>query len=419
MPALFSDFGQTGQPGVNAHGEASAASDLPAKADEACPDRAGFESLLRGPLLYHPAGAVHGSIHAAELQQQQQPAAQAPQPGQQGLPEAAGKPQVHEVVSHAAVGMAMPHDTQLQQAVLDTPRSPASPTNVAHILAGLVSPEALHRHAPGTGAMSPLVGQGVLKPRTGPGGLAGSPASRDVSRGNSAGPGQSRLDMLLGIAPQAQDSQEMMHQQTATKGVNTSEGTEAMHDLSRLPQQPMATDGTNHASGMVPDPFRPGNAHGMQSIGNDHKNRDLDAIVQPDPGKSIPDAHQTEEAESDAYRVSNGQAHALSNAHPAVEPDPEQAFSAARGTAGEQTRPSEPPEQQRVALMPADPMPSELARCGQPFISMAAAGSFNSFQIASGGQAQWRHLISGKQVRSRMDLLPIRPCLLDSFSSMH
>ncbi|KAK9867172.1 hypothetical protein WJX84_003283 [Apatococcus fuscideae] len=96
------------------------------------------------------------------------------------------------------------------------------------------------------------------------------------------------------------------------------------------------------------------------------------------------------------------QAPALLQTMPALfsdfEPDPEQAFSAARGTAGEQTRPSEPPEQQRVALMPADPMPSELARCGQPFISMAAAGSFNSFQIASGGQAQWRHLISGKQV---------------------
>ena len=232
-----------------------------------------------------------------------------------------------------------------QAHALKAPESPVSATHAAHVLAGLVSPEAKHRHV--------AVPSDNTRPEDCP---AGQLAQQQKARCSPPGPGQSRLDELLGVGPPSGNIFREDQPNVAS---------DAQPDVKESSCQGSGRDGMPGQEG--PDRTA---AHG-------HPKSD----GTPGPGGEQP-ADQSElckglVSEKQArYAKSSHETAPLESLMPLAVPEHSTAGSLqARGRAAERG-----------------------ADTAQPSVSMAAAGSFCNFHIAAGGQAQWRHLISGKQV---------------------
>lgn len=238
-----------------------------------------------------------------------------------------------------------------QQAdTLDAPQSPASATHAAHVLAGLVSPEPAHGHqANGTGTSSRADPPShCLKQEIVPGVW---PEMPHAVRRSPAGPGQSRLDQLLGIAPSAENG---------TAGDQLEQTSHAQPDSAVNPVQ-------------VPDMDEHGDA------------KAAGGPVQLEP-RSIVDDKRLEVAEQHEGRSAGRR---LEAGHSLPENAPP-----------EQLPPLLSPERGSSADMPIKGRSDKSgASPTQASLSMAAAGSFCNFTIAAGGLAQWRYLLSGEQVR--------------------
>lgn len=242
-----------------------------------------------------------------------------------------------------------------QARMLDSPHSPASATHAAHVLAGLVSPE------PERGLKADIIGASTTAASTSPHPKEEtSPESRSgmqrAVRRSPAGPGQSRLDELLGIA---------LRPESGIAGGQSEDPSHHQPDSASKPAQRPSLDSLACHGGDT-----------SQTAGGGQVQLEPPAIAN---NKQLSVAEQHE-------RLSGGQ-------HPEdAQSMPENAYPEplAHLQKAADSSLADPPAGGRPDNPGASPM--------QPSLSMAAAGSFCNFRIAAGGLAQWRHLVSGKQV---------------------
>ena len=241
-----------------------------------------------------------------------------------------------------------------QAHTVEAPQSPASATHAAHVLAGLVSPEAEHRH----GAIEAAVPSFDMKQEGRP---AGRLTQQQKARCSPPGPGQSRLDELLGVVPPSGNSFGEDRPNRA------------------LDAQPDVKESSCQGSGHDSMP-------GQEAVDRTASHSQAKPDATPGPGAVQP-ANQSELCRG---LVSEKQA---GGAQSALERVPVESLM-----------PLAVPEHSSAGGLLAGSHAADVeADAAQPSVSMAAAGSFCNFQVAAGGQAQWRHLLSGKQVH------PIRP----------
>lgn len=295
---------------------------------------------------------------------------------------------------------------------LDTPQSPTTATNAAYMLTGLVSPVPPKQHLADA---SEAIGKATLQ-ATSAGALRhpshASPsltiADNQPSFGNKqrspSEPGQARLDKLLGLVPSNDD--QLAAEQLLAASSSQSEQPAAGKDSDA--QETLRQQGQSYISAENPRVIKAADMH----LG---KNQD-------DKAEGAPEAQKPQ--------MTSG---VLSPAHLHLSAARHNAAGNAAGqplqeTGGQATRSGlqKPPGRDKDGLLDAfapvdqdDPADLNDAKGstarqdlspGQPFLSMATAGCFSNFQIAPGGQAQWRFLVSGQQVHSTELLFCTSPC---------
>ena len=243
-----------------------------------------------------------------------------------------------------------------QAQTLDAPQSPASATHAAHVLAGLVSPDPEHAHEANTIGASATAGQ--PSPRLEQELSSGSrPGMQQAARRSPAGPGQSRLDELLGIASQPESA--------------IGEG--------------LSEEASHHQPGSTSNPAQRSSLDDVACQGGDISQSAAGGKAQLEARLVADDKRLT--------FAKQFEGHSAGQHSEAAQSMPENASS-------EPSPHLQNPVRSSLADMPARGCPDKLgASPMQPSLSMAAAGSFCNFQIAAGGLVQWRHLLSGEQVR--------------------
>ena len=284
----------------------------------------------------------------------------------------------------------------------NVPASPNAATNVAYMLAGLVSPEPprqpLNRVDGNPGAITETelpettlhvqsagaITTGELLPKC------------ELKQSSPVGPGQARLDMLLGIPPCSEKHPSAEQPSTAEESQGQQHAADSNAQAMSCGEHDSHVSAAEHSS----DPM----LHGARKDHCETANGSTEALQ---PGTAAqdscapiqwpsakPDSNATGQPppETDEQGLEGNAQMPFSMDSSAL---PDALAPVAEGERADQHHGDR--QEMKQGLSP-----------GQPSLSMAAAGCFNDFQLAPAGHAQWRYMVSGQQVRSpRQGQLPL------------